>query len=198
MATAQSVTASLSFDQMEASYHVLSPTTGTLTATSVDQIGLRTVGDFSRSVTPRNNADFPQGFANINLSLAIQRVSDTFATANGTLTIVDVDGDNFSTTVSSDMYLLAPGFYFFSDSQPAPVQFVTNDGFFNGVSGSWPIDGAMTSAFATILPLGLSAPGFFTEDFSSPLALSGQLIPSPTATPMLLVGTLIIARTRRR
>lgn len=197
-ATQADVVASFSFDSLEAQYHTLSPTTGTFTATGVDQLGLRTVGDFARNVAPGGNADFAQGQVNIVMSLAINRAGNTFATAAGTFTITDMDGDTCSTTMTCDLYSLSPGIYSFAVSSPSLVQFTTDDGYFNGSNGSWIIDGTMTSASANILLLGFSAPGFFDQAFSTPLAVSGQLIPTPFAAPFLLATTFIFTRSRRR
>lgn len=204
IANAQETVASFSYDSLEGGYHMLSPSTGVFTMQAVDQVGLRTVGDFSRTTSPNGNADFPSGFvsdanvADISLTLNIQVVSSTFATSTGALNITDIDGDTMVTSMSSDIYLLPGGFYFFANSTLAPVQFTSDDGFFNGYNGSWPIDEVLMHSNMTAIPLVFTAPGFFSQDFSQAMGVSGQIVPTPGSAALLVSTGLIALRSRRR
>jgi len=206
-ANAQSTLASFSYDSLSGTYVPSSATTGTFTANAVDITGLRTVGDFNRTIASSGNADFPAGFvtdvnmADISISLPVSVSGGTTASsALGTITITDIDGDTFTSQVDGDWYLLAPGFYFFNGNL-TNISLADNgvaDGQFNGYNGAWnmtlpgnPLEGA-------IVNLVFGAPGWFSTGFNDfAVGVSGQIVPAPGVLGLIGLGGLAAARRRR-
>lgn len=206
-AQAQSTLASFSYDSLSGAYVPSGPTTGTFTANAVDLVGLRTVGDFNRTVASSGNADFPAGFvtdvnmADISITLPVSVTgATTAASAVGTITITDIDGDQFTSQVDGDWYLLAPGFYFFNGNL-TNVGLADNgslDGQFNGYNGAWNMTLPGSPLEGAIVNLVFGAPGWFNTAFDEfAVGVSGQIVPAPGVLGLIGLGGLAAARRRR-
>lgn len=195
------VVVAFSYDSLLASYDAQGPDQGVFTARAVDQPLLRTVGDFSRTIDPPGNADFPAGFvadanpADIFLEMTNTRTSATTFSAAGSLTITDIDGDRFMTEFTGTWYILGAGFAFFNTDGLINPRFESDDGVFNGYNGSWSLAG-LTGVEGNLLTLG-GGPGFDTDYSDVPLGVAGQLIPTPPAAAIALLGLVPLARRRR-
>lgn len=208
VAHAQSTLASFSYDSLSGTYVPSGPTTGTFTANAVDLTGLRTVGDFNRTIASSGNADFPPGFvtdvnsADISISLPVSvSGGSTASSALGTITITDIDGDTFQSQVDGDWYLLAPGFYFFNGNLTNVVltDNGVQDGQFNGYNGAWNLSLPGNPLEGAIVNLVFGAPGWFSTGFNDfAVGVSGQIVPTPGVLGLMGLGGLAAARRRRR
>lgn len=196
------VVLSFSYDSLKGTYDAQGPDQGVFTARAVDQPLFRTVGDFNRTISPEGNADFPAGFvadanlADIFLEMTNTRTSATTFSAVGSLTITDIDGDQFLTGFTGMWYILGRGFAFFSVESSSNARFESDDGLFNGYNGSWSVVG-LPNLSLTWNQFVFAGPGF-DQDFSDVAAgIFGQLIPTPPAAAIVLVGLAPLASRRR-
>jgi hypothetical protein len=200
--TGAEVVATFSYDSLLGSYDAQGPNQGVFTARAVDQPLLRTVGDFNRTISPEGNADFPAGFvadanlADIFLEMTNTRTSATTFSAVGSLTITDIDGDQFLTGFTGTWYILGPGFAFFNVDSTNNLRLESDDGFFNGYNGSWSIAG-LTNLEWTFNNVIIGGPGF-DQDFSDfAVGVSGYFVPTPPAAAALIVGLAALGSRRR-
>jgi hypothetical protein len=201
-ARAADTVVSFSYDSLLAAYDAQGPNQGVFTARAVDQPLVRTVGDFSRTIDPQGNADFPAGFvadanlADIYLEMTNTRTSPTTFSAVGSLTITDIDGDHFLTSFTGTWLILAPGFAFFNADSSLNPRVESDDGSFDGYNGSWSTAG-LTNLDRVFTQIIFGGPGF-DQDFSDvAIGVSGQFIPTPPAAALLLAG-LVPFTSRRR
>ncbi len=201
-ARAADTVVSFSYDSLLGTYDAQGPNQGVFTARAVDQPLLRTVGDINRTIDPPGNADFPAGFvadanlADIYLEMTNTRTSATTFSAVGSLTITDIDGDQFLAEFTGTWYNLGPGFAFFGADGFINPRFESDDGAFNGYNGSWSLAGfsGLEGNFANIVFGGT----WFDQDSSDfAIGVAGQLIPTPPAAALLLAG-LVPFTSRRR
>jgi hypothetical protein len=199
------IVASFTYDSLSGSYTQASPVTGQFNAVATSGGALNTVGDFNRLLPAFQNAAFPAGFladpnsANISLSVAVTVTGLNTALGIGNLIITDVDGDQFSTGLTGIWTRTAVGINF-NATMNNPV-FIDNgpaDGAFNGYTGGWSTNFGTTNLSGASVSLVLSTTGFFNASYSGrPVGVSGQIIPSPGAVGLALVGAAVAGRRRR-
>lgn len=200
-----SIVASYTYDSLSGSYVMGSPVTGVFNANAVSGAVLNTVGDFNRILPTSQNASFPAGFvadanpADISLTVNVTVIGVNQALGTGTLTVTDIDGDQFTTGLSGIWTRTSLGVNF-NAAMVNPV-FVDNgalDGTFNGYAGGWSMDfgpGALTGANVALV---ISSTGFFNTNFSDrPVGVSGQILPTPGALALGFAGTVVVLRRRR-
>jgi hypothetical protein len=190
------IVASFTYDSLSGSYTQASPVTGQFNAVATSGGALNTVGDFNRLLPAFQNAAFPAGFladpnsANISLSVAVTVTGLNTALGIGNLIITDLTGIwtrtavgiNFNATMTNPVFI---------DNGPA-------DGAFNGYTGGWSTNFGTTNLSGASVSLVLSTTGFFNASYSGrPVGVSGQIIPSPGAVGLALVGAAVAGRRRR-
>lgn len=200
-----SIVASYTYDSLSGSYVVSSPVTGVFTANATSGALLNTVGDFNRILPTSQNASFPAGFvadanpANISLSVNVTVIGLNQALGTGTLTITDIDGDQFTTGLSGIWTRTALGVNFNAAMvNPAFVDNGALDGTFNGYAGGWSMDFGTQPLTGASVALVISSSGFFNTAFSDrPVGVSGQILPTPGALALGLAGATVVLRRRR-
>jgi hypothetical protein len=199
------IVASFTYDSLSGSYTQATPISGTFNASATAGGALNTVGDFNRLLPAFQNAAFPAGFvsdanvANISMSVSVTITGVNTAIGMGNLVITDVDGDQFTTGLNGIWTRTAVGVNFnatmvnptFVDNGPA-------DGAFNGYNGGWSTNFGTTNLTGASVSLVLSTTGFFNASYSDrPVGVSGQILPSPGAVGLALVGAAVAGRRRR-
>ncbi len=200
-----SIVASYTYDSLSGSYVMGSPVTGVFNANATSGALLNTVGDFNRILPSSQNADFPAGFvadanpASISLTVNVTVIGLNQALGTGSLTITDIDGDQFTTGLSGIWTRTILGVNFNAAFiNPAFVDNGTQDGFFNGYTGGWNMDFGTTSLSGGTVALVISSSGFFNTNFvDRPVGVSGQILPTPGALALGVAGTVVVLRRRR-
>jgi hypothetical protein len=178
--------------------------TSVFTATGVAGGAFQTAGSVNRLQAPIGNAQYDPGSAAglVSLSLAVSGVGPVNATGVGSITIMDADGDSFTSNITGT-FTLNGGAVFFNGLMPNPalVAGANTNNMFDGPSGgSFPLTfapapGPYTGAVVTLY----FDPGtFFSQTFGNiPTNLNGSVIPAPGALALLGVGGLVAVRRRR-
>ncbi len=172
--------------------------------TYMAEVSSNTSGDVSRLDSNPGTAEFdtgtfPHASADFIISMAVTNITASTADGNGTLTILDADGDSLTADVDG-VFRLVFGSIFFEGQ--------LSNAFFGNESGDNTFDGATMGSFDNPIPAGpyngsvvelFFDPGsFFAADFSNQETLvNGLLIPTPGAAAVLGLGGLMAARRRR-
>lgn len=183
--------------------------TASSTFTAIDDFD--TDGDVTRLIDPIGDAFFAGtladgGFAMsgaFDLSLTLSNITLLGADSVGTLTIVDLTGDQITADVTGN-WLYNGSANFFGLLNNVAVVDISGDGTFDGDSGS-----SFSLAFPDQLAgntIALAFGTWFTNDLGGPQGFSGvttlasgAVIPEPTTLALLALGGLIAtARKRRR
>ncbi len=210
-ASAQDVLASFSYDSLSGSYVASTATTGTFSAAAANTQSLTTGGFFQRIVPAVGTADFPNGFvsdlnaADIFTSMSITKTSASTADGFGSITIVDVDGDVFTATINGVNNPGTPQTEGWSEIAPvfsgslSNISFTSNDGLFNGYTGSFgvPLPADFLEGAIVNLVVGGGTNFFNTSYANRAVGISGQIIPTPGALALMGLGGLAAARRRR-
>lgn len=204
-AAQNAIVASFTYDSLSGSYTQASPITGTFNASATAGGSLNTVGDFNRLLPAFQNASFPAGFladanvANISMTVNVTVTGINTAIGTGNLVITDIDGDQFTTGLNGIWTRTQVGINFNASMvNPAFVDNGAQDGTFNGYNGGWSTNFGTTSLTGASVSLVLSTTGFFNASYSDrPVGVSGQILPSPGAVGLALIGAAVAGRRRR-
>lgn len=200
------IVASYTYDSLSGSYVMASPVAGVFSATATSGGLLNTVGDFNRLLPATQNASFPAGFvadanpANISMTVNVTVIGLNQALGTGTLTITDIDGDQFTTGLSGIWTRTIVGVNFNAAMvNPTFVDNGAQDGTFDGYSGGWSMDFGQDALTGASVALVISSSGFFNTSFvDRPVGVSGQILPTPGALALGLAGTAAALRRRRQ
>jgi MYXO-CTERM domain-containing protein len=180
--------------------------TGLFRALGVDAGNLHSQGDVSRLQATQGTATYGLGQAagRVDVSLTVTGIVGPTANGNGTITILDLDGDSLTATVSGQFIANGPAVFFNGT--------LTNLAFTDGGVPDTTFDGPGGGSFArTFLPapppytgaivqlfIG-NAGAFFSQSFSGlSTQVSGAVVPGPASLALLGLGVLAAGRRRRR
>jgi hypothetical protein len=192
---------SFGFTDLEGSFNA---GTSTFSAMGVNTAPLHTAGSVNRLQDPVANAQYNAGTAAglVNFSLTVGNIMPASATGTGSITIIDADGDSFTSDVTGTFSLVS-GAVFFNGLMPNPA-FVpgpqTNNMFDGPSGGSFPLTFAPAQPPFTgaVVQLFFDPGTFFSQSYSGiATQLNGSVIPTPATLGLLTAGLAMIGRRRR-
>jgi hypothetical protein len=121
------------------------------------------------------------------------------AIGTGNLVITDIDGDQFTTGLNGIWTRTQVGINFNASMvNPTFVDNGPQDAAFNGFTGGWSTNFGTTNLTGASVSLVLSTSGFFNASYTGrPVGVSGQILPSPGAVGLALIGAAVAGRRRR-
>ena len=178
--------------------------TGTFTALGVNTAPLHSAGSVNRLQAPIGNAQYDAGSAvgRVNLTLAVTNIVGNSALGTGSITILDADGDSFTSTIDGDFSLVGGAIVFAGELlTPAFVPGGSTNNMFDGPSGgSFPLTFAPATPPFTgaIVQLFFDPGAFFSSSFGGiATQINGSVIPAPATLGLLGAGLMMVGRRRR-
>lgn len=213
------VGASLSAAQAQPATELLSFTYSDLTGSYDSMTSLFTAsddgnsdGDVTRLVSPTGTVYFNgttmaggfPGAAAFDISMTISGANAMTASGSGTITLTDVNGDQYSGNLSGTWINVTGSANFvgiLTDIMPVDVSL---DGTFDGNTGSFPLHFGTPPPYAgNVITLAFqrwfTTSGGAAQSFSNATTLaSGVIVPEPATLGLLLLGGLIVGRRLRK
>lgn len=181
--------------------------TGIFTADAFDGAAFSTGGDVSRINAHAGTADFPTGFmglataADVRIDMMVFNITGTTADGTGSVELTDINGDILRASFSGSWQIVNPFGFMFFNGVADDYEFInlSQDGTFDGVSGSFAIADLLDTFFDGALSLLLRNPGGFGDDFADrSTQADGILIPTPGVLMIAGAGVLGMIVPRRR
>ena len=193
------ILASFSYSSLDSSYD-----SGSQVLTTAS--GSVSTGEFVRQLAPTGMAMFAQGDADFMMDIAVSNVNAMAGTADGvgTITLTDLDGDTITANVAgtfSRLPVVGSVSVLFFNAMMSDLTFASDDGFFNGTTGSASVDFSSTGLETfpgALVRLEITTANFFTGSFSGGFAeVDGQIVPTPGTASLIALSGLVVARRRR-
>lgn len=212
--TARADVFSFTYSELEGDFAVTGADSGLFTA--ADQVGIlpfHTQGDVTRLAPPTDTAifDFADaaiGSASIDLSVAASAITDNHAVASGTLTLVDIDGDTISGSISGQWIRTGSSAALIALWSDVVLDNKSMDTTFDGTDGSsWSMTFSLPGRFSGNV-VALAFDDWFTDGagtvvgFENTTTLASgavlHVVPEPGTLSLLAIGGFAALRTIRR